>query len=64
MVRIIISTTAERTADLAICLMEDPERDEDPQHIEEEQVDPEVHEIGRVKVLGAGKPFGAECHET
>lgn len=38
--------------------------EENPEHVEEHQVDPEEHEVAAVEVLVAGEPFGGEGHKT
>lgn len=40
------------------------ERDENPEHVEEEQVDPKVHEVAAVKVDVADEPLRAKGHEA
>lgn len=40
------------------------ERDKHPQHVEEDEVDPEVHEVAAVEVDVAGEPLGAKGHEA
>lgn len=37
-------------------------RDEDPEPIKEDQVDPQVDPMGRVQVRAAEQPIGTECH--
>jgi hypothetical protein len=37
---------------------------EHPEHIEENQVHPEVHEIAAIKILVAGEPLGSKSHEA
>jgi hypothetical protein len=36
----------------------------DPQHVEEHQVHPHIHEVAAVEVDVAGEPLGAESHEA
>jgi hypothetical protein len=59
-------TTAglEREVDRVGCFMEHPEGEDHPKHVEEDQIHPEVHEIRRVQVLGAGQPLGCKRHEA
>ena len=44
--------------------VEGEEREENPEHVEENKVDPEEHEVASVQVLVHGEPFGSESHET
>jgi hypothetical protein len=44
--------------------VEGKEWEEHPEHVEENEVDPEEHEVTSVKILVHRKPFGGEGHET
>ena len=37
---------------------------ENPQHIKEDQIYPQEHEVARIEILVAGQPFGGESHEA
>ena len=60
----LLFTQAECGRDVANGVPDCVEWDEDPEHVEEEEVDPEVHEVAAVEVNIADKPLGAECHEA
>lgn len=40
------------------------QRDEYPEHVEEDEVHPHVHEVASIEVDVAGEPFGAKGHEA
>ena len=40
------------------------ERKEDPEHVEEDEVDPEEHEVASIEVLVHCEPFGGKGHEA
>ena len=47
-----------------VALIQNPERNEDPEHIEESQIKPHVHNIRGVEIRTASQPFRTERHET
>jgi len=55
---------AECGGDVADRVPDCVEWDEDPEHVEEEEVDPEVHEVAAVEIDVADEPLGAEGHEA
>ena len=54
----------QRTRDIPNCPIDSIEGDEHPEHVEEDQIHPQIHEVASVEVDVAGKPLGAEGHES
>lgn len=46
------TSPSECQADVVVCLVQDPKREPDPEHIEEDQVYPEIHEITSIQIGG------------
>ena len=54
----------KRVGDVLEAIPQRISREEDPKHVEENQVHPEEHEVAAVEILVAGEPLGSESHET
>lgn len=54
----------ERSRNLAKGNVDGVKRDKDPEHVEEDEVHPEIHEVAGIEVDVSGEPLGAEGHEA
>ena len=54
----------QRTRDVPNRVPNNPQRNPNPERVEEDQVHPEVHEVACIKVDITDEPLGAESHES
>ena len=50
--------------DAIVRLIEYKQWEKDPEHVEERQVYPKIHEVTRVEIGVSAQPFRGECHKT
>ena len=54
----------ECKSNAVIGFIQEPQRKPYPQRIEEDQIDPQVHEVASIQVRTAGQPLWRKCHES
>lgn len=50
--------------DVVVRVVDGVQRDKDPEHVEEDEVHPHVHEVAAIQVDVADEPLGAKGHEA